>query len=815
MAIRGLLILGAFLALAVVKTWPVLTHFTAHIGGQGTDALLNTWILSWDVHALTTHPLRLFDANLSYPMERSLAFSDHMLGVVPFFASAYVLTGSPAAGYNTLLVASFALSAFAAFSLAWYWTRRWWPSIVVGTLFGFSPVRFAELGHLQLLNFFWAPWALIFLDRFLRGRRWPDLGVFAIFYWLQVLSSVYLAYMLTVSVGLYVGYYAVGVDRTLLGRALIIRAAVFLVASLAALSPFTLAYVTVQRAWEASWTAGAMAGYSADLQSYLSTSTLVNDLYVALFSPVTRRGAMVLFPGLVMPFLAVLGLFASIRGIARAEVRRARRVFGLIAIVSFVLSLGPYLVIFGVNTRIPMPYLLLYYVVPGWSAMRAPGRFAFAVLLALVPLAALGAQFLIERVRRAPSVAGLALVGLSFLELGAKPLPLQAVPTGHGIPEVYRWLARARPGPIVEIPVDIYRADQTYLYLSTAHWLPIVNGRSGFAPASHDEVKAVLAELPGTRARQYAAALGLGAIVVHGDRLRRVDQVRWTAAEDAGHLRRLATFGADVVYAVPPATLARTLRAHVAAPEVLPSGVDVRLGLRLENADVLPWAQGRPHGVDRAVVRWRETGTGRTNTATVAVTPPLVVGGGESFAIPLRVTVPSTPGRYALDITLPGHALTAEGRIIEVRRSQPPPTSAEARDLLMAGYTLKDEAGPRAVAPADSLRVKLIALNEGRAVWLTKARSKKGNVVLEWRWAAAGGREISQAGGQAHVRYDVYPGDSYEFDEWVQPPVEPGRYALELGLTSVGIGRFTANGSRPLTVVVDVARYFPVQHTDD
>src|SRR5207244_11709689 len=141
-------------------------------------------------------------------------------------------------------------------------------------------------------------------------------------------------------------------------------------------------------------------GFSADVQSYLAAPPQVNGLYVSLFRPVTPIGAheRLLFPGLLLLVLAALGLVARVRGVAPAEVRRARRVFGLVALVAFVLSLGPYLVFWGVNTRIPMPYLLLYHVVPTWSAMRVPARFAFLVMLALVPLTALGGQVVAGRV---------------------------------------------------------------------------------------------------------------------------------------------------------------------------------------------------------------------------------------------------------------------------------------------------------------------------------------------------------------------------------------------------------------------------------
>jgi hypothetical protein len=814
MAVKWFLVLCGFVALAAIRTWPLPAHFGTRLGAQGTDALHHLWILAWDVHALATRPLRLFDGNLGYPLERSLAFTDHFLGALPLFAPAYLLTGNVVAGYNTVVLLSGAFAAFGASALAWWWTRRWAPAVIAGTLFGFAPLRLSQTGHLQLLTFFWAPWALLFLDRFLRARRWRDLWAFAVFYWLQVLSSFYLGMMLTVAVVLYVGFYAVAVDRTLLGRAMARRAAAFVVASVVVLLPFHFAYLEVQRAWQAAWTPGAMAGYSADLQSYLSAPALVNDHYVALFRPVTPAGAheRLLFPGLLLPVLVLLGSFSGVRGVAGTDVRRARRLFGLILVAAFVLSLGPYLVVWGVNTRVPLPYLGLYYVIPGWSAMRVPARFAFLLSLAAVPLSALGAQVVAERVaalrpgaawrRGAPAAVGLALVGVFLVELGAKPLPLQAVPLGQGIPEVYRWLGRERPGPIVEVPIGVPQHEQTYLYLSTVHWLPLVNGRSSYAPSSHDDVKVILGELPGARGREYAAALGLRAIVVHGDRLPREERIRWAAAEQAGHVRRLAAFGSDVVYAVAPVALASSLRARIAAPETLAPGSDARLGLRLANERGEPWAHGPPHGLARAAVQWTELATERVSTTTVSLMLPLVVGGRASVAVPFRVTVPATAGRYALDVRLPSQGLAAERRTIDVRTLTHLPTSAEPGARLAARYLIEDGPAPRTLHPGDSLHVRLVAVNTGEAVWLMKPRGERGDVSLRWRWLDAAGRAQTHGAGHAPIRYDVHPGQRYEFDEWPAPPVERGRYVLEIGLAIGGASAFA--GGDPARLAVDV-----------
>jgi len=169
------LLLCGFVAVAAFETSPLLAHFGTRLGAQGTDAVHHLWILAWDVHALATQPGHLFDGNLAYPLERSLAFTDHFLGALPIFAPVYALTGNAVAGYNAVVLLSGALGAFGAAALAWWWTRRWGPAIVAGMLFGWAPLRLGQSGHLQLLTFFWAPLALLCLDRFLRARRWRDL----------------------------------------------------------------------------------------------------------------------------------------------------------------------------------------------------------------------------------------------------------------------------------------------------------------------------------------------------------------------------------------------------------------------------------------------------------------------------------------------------------------------------------------------------------------------------------------------------------------------------------------------------------------
>src|SRR6185503_3480298 len=130
------LVACAYVALAVIKTLPLSRTFTTHLPSDLGDPLLTTWIMAWGSHALAHHPLSLFDANLLYPLDRTLAFSDHLLGVLPIFAPVYAATGNQIAAANTVFLLSFALSAFAAFCLTYMLTSAPWPSFLAGLLFG-------------------------------------------------------------------------------------------------------------------------------------------------------------------------------------------------------------------------------------------------------------------------------------------------------------------------------------------------------------------------------------------------------------------------------------------------------------------------------------------------------------------------------------------------------------------------------------------------------------------------------------------------------------------------------------------------------
>jgi hypothetical protein len=100
--------------------------------------------------------------------------------------------------------------------------------------------------------------------------------------------------------------------------------------------------------------------------------------------------------------------------------------------------------------------------------------------------------------------------------------PLDARPYAVEIPAIDRWLATQPAEPIVELPVADPRDDtraaslnSTYMLHSTAHWHPLVNGYSGFTPASHDLLFRQLVNFPDERSLDALEEIGVRRAIVH------------------------------------------------------------------------------------------------------------------------------------------------------------------------------------------------------------------------------------------------------------------------------------------------------------
>jgi hypothetical protein len=486
---------------ALVFTWPLVLHPLTRLAaptGPG-DPFLNCWILGWDLGTITRDPAalftgRIFDANIFFPASRTLAYSDHLILQAIALTPLYILTGSPAFCYNTLLFVSTAASVLAMYGFVRAVTGSRGGAALAGLAWGVMPFRVAHLLHLQLQSLYFLPLAFLFLHRLMAGRRRRDAVLLGIFAALQAISSVYWGVIGGIGLGVAAIGLAVGVGRWrsgLIARRLLLAAVVGAVI----VAPFAWPYWQVQQREGFSRNLYEASQHEAVAASYVRVPP-GNLLYGRTGLLRARAGAppahegpeQELFPGLVLASLALCGAWVGWRRDARPTVMA----MAAVSATGFVLSLGPG----GVRSV----YAFLHQFVFGFQAIRAPARFGVLVVFGLAVLAALAVREIEGRLRRAGrarAAAGLsaALIALAGLEYLSVPLP--TVPAPESSSAVGRWLAREPgAGAVLYLPLDDDLGNTPAMVQSLEHRRPIVNGYSGQRPAFFMGLVDTLNEVP-------------------------------------------------------------------------------------------------------------------------------------------------------------------------------------------------------------------------------------------------------------------------------------------------------------------------------
>ena len=131
------------------------------------DPALVAWIMSWDVHALVTHPLHLFDAPIFWPRTLTLAYSDLMLPAAPFYGLLLLVTGSPVAALNLMVLLLMVGTQVTTYLLAKRLTGRDDAAVLAALAFTFSGFALGHWGHPQLQTLGLLPLGFLLLFRVL------------------------------------------------------------------------------------------------------------------------------------------------------------------------------------------------------------------------------------------------------------------------------------------------------------------------------------------------------------------------------------------------------------------------------------------------------------------------------------------------------------------------------------------------------------------------------------------------------------------------------------------------------------------------
>ena len=455
------------------------------------------WRIAWIARALPHQPADLLNGNIFHPEPRTLAYSDAVLlqGVT---AAPLIWLGVPLiAAYNILVLMSIALSGWAMWLYASRLTGSGAAGVIAGIAYAFVPFRFDHFMHLELHATFFLPLALLALERLFetRSRRHAALLMAAIVG--QVYSGIYYAVFLATALMLIVAFRITLLDRQ--ARAALANALTpaMIVAALA-VTPYLLVYVT-NRVTLGERQEREIARYSATPQNFLA-ATPENIIHGGWSGPL-GSSELRLFPGALALVLALVGVPGS---------DRRRSTLLMCGVVGLVLSLG-------FNTPI---YDWIRAVLVPYRGLRVPARAAILVMLAVAALAAYGYVRLVRN--RSTTFANGAAIVIAAAMLAEYYAPQHAwLQLPSRPPQVYEWLATLPPVVVAEAPfATADRLDRIhdgiYMFNSTYHWQPLVNGYSGFFPNSFIELIETMKAFPDAGAIEYLKKRGVDLIVIHG-----------------------------------------------------------------------------------------------------------------------------------------------------------------------------------------------------------------------------------------------------------------------------------------------------------
>lgn len=487
------------------------------------DPSLNSYIVAWVGHALREDPLGIWHLNAFYPAPYGLAYSDAMLGYAPF---GLIGTGPEAAvlRYNLLYLGAYAVVLFGGYVLARQLGLRPGAATLVGVALAAAPWRLAQTGHLQVLSAGGMFLALAMLARG-HGIRWlpaggdpvPTRPGWALAGWLVATWQVSIGfgiglpflYVLLGATLTALGVWAVrhrgGWRHALPGRRLLVADAVggLILAAVAVL--LARPYLRVLELYPYARRTAAWAElYSPPVSGLFlapEESALWGQAQASAREALSIPGEMTLLPGFVLYALAVIGLAISVWP------RRVRVGLAIGAAGLLVLSLG---------TNGPLDGHLGYrslFLLPGFEAIRTPGRLIVwaTLLLALLAAGAVGA--LAQAVRSAAPGLRAALTRATVLVPTVLVLlegqgTIEHVPVPPAPPTLSTVEA-----PYLVLPTHPVM-DMNVMLWSTDRFAPVVNGGSGLVPAELHTVREVVATFPDHASVDHLRSIGVRSVVV-------------------------------------------------------------------------------------------------------------------------------------------------------------------------------------------------------------------------------------------------------------------------------------------------------------
>ena len=532
---------GLALALAVIMTWPLASGLGRLGRTTNMDGLYGIWNVGWVSRTIVTDPASLFDANIFYPHRRTLAYSEANIVAGVIGIPAWLLTHNAYAAHNSAVLFAFASTFLGTWLLARRLSGRTDTAAVSATLFAFCPYFYSHSAHVQLLMAGGIPLSMLALHRLVDSPSPGRGAVLGVALAAQALACAYYGIFAGLLVGYGVLFFALR-RRLWRVREFWIAIVVGAFVSGVIVFPFLLPYLELQEGGFVRSLDDARR-YSATWQSYLASPSHLHRPILALARQLGWRIGEVLFPGLLAIVLGLAGMTMCWKRepdvASSRDDRETLWLYGSLGVLVLWASLGPPAGL----------YTALYRVVPLFTFLRAPSRFGLLVVFVLSIFAAIALARIISlagatdaTLRRRGRIVAAAVAIAAIAELNVIPFPWErALPVSTN----YRVLASMPRAVVAEFPFYGERVafplHAQYMVLSTAHWMPLVNGYSDYIPQDFRQAAFVLDSFPSTDTFGILEKRRVRYVGIHWDMYGpRAEEIRTKLKEFTQYLRPLA-----------------------------------------------------------------------------------------------------------------------------------------------------------------------------------------------------------------------------------------------------------------------------------
>jgi hypothetical protein len=460
----------AYLALALLLTYPLILNFATHVPGDGGDDPALAWNLWWVPYSIINlGKSPIYTDYMFYPIGLNLAYYtltylNALLSIPLQYATNLVI----ATNANVLFL--FAISGFGAYLLVKYLLRdseslvsnlQSLPAFAAGALYAFSSNKFlyVSLGQFNIASSHWIPFYVLFLLKLTDDRRpMTDarrmlklgflLGLFLLF---QALSEFIYASFLIIFTALYLIFWLI--KNRFRFSSFVFRLSSFIVAVITFIIPMLpiLSAMIQDMIIEGDFIQSGL-GFADVFSTDVLGFFVPNHLH-PIFGNLESQFH---FAYINFGYLGFVALFIALVAFWKMPQARIWALFGGIFIF---LTLGPSLRINGDVT--PAPFLPFNFLleIPFIKGNRYPSRWSVMVTLALAVMVGYGLAWLSERMLRNTHHASRIIVfrvayfvilfALLFEHLSA-PLPL----SDFRIPDAYQTIAQDKGDfTVLELPL--------------------------------------------------------------------------------------------------------------------------------------------------------------------------------------------------------------------------------------------------------------------------------------------------------------------------------------------------------------------------